>query len=121
MFEGSTASGTERAYRKAMDKLTELLVAEGAIHAVRLKQKSKTKHKKKIAAAIYEYQADCDGELGEISFNIENSTAGIIRLADWDTMKTNKFTNSAVRHIFSLPPDVLTKHILSPLDASFLF
>ena len=78
MFEGSTASGTERAYRKAMDKLTELLVAEGAIHAVRLKQKSKTKHKKKIAAAIYEYQADCDGELGEISFNIENSTAGII-------------------------------------------
>ncbi len=29
MFEGSTASGAERAYRKAMDKLTELLVAEG--------------------------------------------------------------------------------------------
>ena len=67
MFEGSTASGAERAYRKAVDKLTELLVAEGAIHAVRLKQKSKTKRKKKIAAAIYEYQADCDGEWGEIS------------------------------------------------------
>ena len=62
MFEGSTASGAERAYRKTVDKLTELLVAEGAIHAVRLKQKSKTKRKKKIAAAIYEYQADCDGE-----------------------------------------------------------
>ena len=54
MFEGSTASGAERAYRKAVDKLTELLVAEGAIHAVRLKQKSKTRRKKKIAAAIYE-------------------------------------------------------------------
>ena len=54
MFEGSTASGAERAYRRAVDKLTELLVAEGAIHAVRLKQKSKTKRKKKIAAAIYE-------------------------------------------------------------------
>ena len=39
MFEGSTASGAERAYRKAVDKLTELLVAEGALHAVRLKQK----------------------------------------------------------------------------------
>ena len=50
MFEGSTASGAERAYRRAVDKLTELLVAEGAIHAVRLKQKSKTKCKKKIAA-----------------------------------------------------------------------
>lgn len=47
MFEGSTASGAERAYRKAVDKLTELLVAEGAIHAVRLKQKSKTKRKRK--------------------------------------------------------------------------
>ena len=52
MFEGSTASGTEQAYRKAMDKLTELLIAEDAIHAG--------------------------------------------------------------RHIFSLPPDVLTKHILLP-------
>ena len=40
MFEGSTASGAERAYRKAVDKLTELLVAEGALHAVRLKQKT---------------------------------------------------------------------------------
>ena len=62
MFEGSTASGAERAYRKAVDKLTEHLVAEGALHAVRLKQKSKTKRKKKIATAVYEYQADCDGE-----------------------------------------------------------
>ena len=47
MFEGSTASGAERAYRKAVDKLTELLVADGSIHAVRLKQKSKTKRKRK--------------------------------------------------------------------------
>ena len=52
MFEGSTASGAERAYRRAVDKLTEFLVAEGAIHAVRLKQKSKTKRKKKIAVLI---------------------------------------------------------------------
>ena len=82
MFEGSTASGAERAYRKAVDKLTELLVAEGAIHAVRLKQKSKTRRKKKIAAAIYEYQADCDGEWGKISFDFESSTAEIIHFAD---------------------------------------
>ncbi len=47
MFEGSTASGAERAYLRAVDKLTEVLVAEGAIHAVRLKQKSKTKHEKR--------------------------------------------------------------------------
>ena len=116
MFEGSTASGAERAYRKAVDKLTELLVAEGAIHAVRLKQKSKTKRKKKITAAIYEYQADCDGEWGEMSVDFENGTAEIIRLADWDTIKTNWFAKEAIRYILSLSPDALTKYMLVPLE-----
>ena len=116
MFEGSTASGAERAYRKAVDKLTELLVAEGALHAVRLKQKSKTKRKKKIAAAIYEYQADCDGEWGEISFDFENGTAEIVRLADWDTIKTNWFANEAIRYTLSLSPDALKKYMLVPLE-----
>ena len=116
MFEGSTASGAERAYRKAVDKLTEFLVAEGAIHAVRLKQKSKTKRKKKITAAIYEYQADCDGEWGEISFDFENGTAEIVRLADWDTIKTNWFANEAIRYTLSLSPDALKKYMLVPLE-----
>ena len=98
------------------DKLTELLVAEGAIHAVRLKQKSKTKRKKKITAAIYEYQADCDGEWGEISVDFENGTAEIIRLADWDTIKTNWFANEAIRYILSLSPDALKKYMLVPLE-----
>ena len=106
------ASGADRAYRRAVDKLTELLVAEGAIHAVRLKQKSKTKRKKKIAAAIYEYQADCDGEWGEIVFDFESGTGSIVRLADWDTIKTNWFANEAIRYILSLSPDVLTKYML---------
>ena len=101
MFEGSTASGAERAYQKAVNKLTELLVAEGAIHAVRLKQKSKTKCKKKIAAAIYEYQADCDGEWGEISFDFENGTGSIIQLTDWNTMKTNRFANRAIAYLLN--------------------
>ena len=74
MFEGSSASGAERAYRKAAEHLTLLLVENGGIHAVRLKQKSKTKRKKKIATAVYEYQADCDGEWGEILFDFENGT-----------------------------------------------
>ena len=116
MFEGSTASGAERSYRKAVDKLTEFLVAEGAIHAVRLKQKSKTKRKKKITAAIYEYQADCDGEWGEMSVDFENGTAEIIRLADWDTIKTNWFANEAIRYILSLSPDALKKYMLVPLE-----
>ena len=115
MFEGSTASGAERAYRKAVDKLTELLVADGAIHAVSLKQKSKTKHKKKIAAAIYEYQADCDGEWGEISFDFENGTAEILRLADWETMKTNRIANKAIAFLLNCENEKL------PTETIFAF
>ena len=112
LFEGSTASGAERAYRRAVDRLTELLVAEGAIHVIRLKQKSKTKRKKKIAAAIYEYQADCDGEWGEISFDFENGTAKIIRLADWDTMKTNRFANRAITYLLNCEDEKPSKETL---------
>ena len=112
MFEGSTASGAERAYRKAVDKLTEFLVAEGAIHAVRLKQKSKIKRKKKIAAAIYEYQADCDGEWGEISLDFENGKAEVILLADWDTVKTNKFASRAIAYLLNCENEKLPKEIM---------
>ena len=112
LFEGSTASGAERAYRRAVDRLTELLVAEGAIHVIRLKQKSKTKRKKKIAAAIYEYQADCDGEWGEISFDFENGTSEIVRLADWDTMKTNRFANRAITYLLNCEDEKPSKETL---------
>ena len=112
MFEGSTASGAERAYRKAADKLTELLVAEGALHAVRLKQKSKTKRKKKIAAAIYEYQADCDGEWSEIQVDFENGTAEIVWLADWDTIKNNRFANKAIAYLLNCENEKLPKETI---------
>ena len=95
-----------------MDKLTELLVAEGALHAVRLKQKSKTKRKKKITAAIYEYQADCDGEWGEISLDFEKGTAEIIRLADWDTMRTNRYANRAIAYLLNCEDDKLPKETM---------
>lgn len=111
-FEGSTASGAERAYRRAVDKLAELLVAEGALHAVWLKQVSRTKRKKKIVAAIYEYQADCDGELGEISLNFEDSTAEIVRLADWDTVKTNKFAIRAIAYLLNCENEKLPKEMM---------
>ena len=117
MFEGSTASGAERAYRRAVDKLMELLVVEGALHAVRLKQKSKSKRKKKIAAAIYEYQADCDGEWGEISLNFENGTAEIIRLVDWDTMKTNRFANRAIAHLLNYENEKPPKETLIAFES----
>ena len=109
MFEGSTASGAERAYRKAVDKLADHLVADGVLHSVRLKQKSKTTHKKKIATAVYEYQADRDGEWGEIVFNFENGTAEILSLAEWDTMKTQTYAKKAMAHLLRLPNEKLPK------------
>ena len=99
IFEGSTASGAERAYRRAVEKLTVLLVEADALHAVRLKRKSVKRIKKKIAAAVYEYQADCDGEWGEIQFDFVSGTAEIVRLAEWDTMVSKMFAEQAITYI----------------------
>ena len=57
----------------------------------------------KIAAAVYLYQADNDGEWGELRLDFENGTAEIVKLADWDTTKSNIFAKTAIRHIQSLP------------------
>lgn len=62
LFEGSTASGAERAYCKAVEHLAFLLTQAGVLHIIRLKRKFKTKRKKKTAAAVYFYQADNDGK-----------------------------------------------------------
>ena len=105
MFEGSTASGAERAYRKAVEKLTVSLVEAGALHTVRLKRKSVKRIKKKIATAVYEYQADCDGEWGEIQFDFVSGTADIVRLAEWDTMVSKVFAERAVKYILSCDID----------------
>ena len=57
----------------------------------------------KIAAAVYLYQADNDGEWGEMRFDFATGTAEIVKLADWDTTKSNIFAKTAIRHIQSLP------------------
>ena len=46
----------------------------------------------------------------------KNGTAEIVRLADWDTIKTNWFANEAIRYILSLSPDALKKYMLVPLE-----
>ena len=90
-----------------MEQLTVLLVEAGALHAVRLKRKSVKRIKKKITAAVYEYQADCDGEWGEIQFDFVNGTAEIVRLAEWDTMNSHVFAVRTIRHILALPESCL--------------
>ena len=103
LFEGSTASGAERAYRKAVEHLACLLTKAGALHMIRLKRKSQTKRKKKIAAAVYLYQVDNDGEWGEISFDFEAGTAEIIRVAEWDTIVSKKFAKQSIYHLQTSP------------------
>ena len=101
LFEGSTASGAERAYRKAVDHLACLLTEAGVLHIIRLKRKSQTKRKKKIAAAVYLYQVDNDGEWGEVSFDFEAGTAEIVRLAEWDTTVSKNFAQKAIQYILT--------------------
>ena len=43
------------------------------------------------------------GEWGELWFDFENGTAEIVRLADWDTMKSNVFAKAAIRFVQDLP------------------
>lgn len=43
LFEGSTASGAERAYRKAVEHLACLLTEAGVLHMIRLKRKRQMK------------------------------------------------------------------------------
>jgi len=88
-FEGTTASGAERFYRRTLDKLRLKLLESGVIHTVTLKQTECRKKNKKIAAAAYLYQADNDGEWGELRFDFATGTAEIVKLADWDTTKSN--------------------------------
>lgn len=112
LFEGSGTSGAERAYRKALDKLTTILVEEGILHVVRLKRKNITRKKKEIATAIYLYQVDYDGEWGEIYFDFVNRTTEIRKLAEWDRMISKVFSKKAICYIQNHPLLVNLKEIV---------
>ena len=115
MFEGSSASGAERAYRRAVEKLTKNLVEAGALHVVELKRKSQRKKKQKIAAAVYEYRVDYDGEWGEISFDFVQGTAEIVKLAESDADKSIFYANATIYEMISVPEDDLKKHFIIPV------
>ena len=116
MFEGSGASGAERAYRRALDKLRLKLMESGLVHTMTLKQVKSTKKNKKIAAAVYLYQADNDGEWGEIRFDFATGTAEIVRLAELDTVKSNIFARTTIRYIQSLPEAKLPSEAVVMFD-----
>ena len=118
-FEGTTASGAERFYRRTLDKLRLKLLESGLVHTVTLKQTECRKKNKKIAAAVYLYQADNDGGWGELRFDFESGTAEIVKLADWDTVKSNIFAKTAIRYIQSLPEARLLKSVVVPFEMGF--
>mgnify|MGYP000000745812 FL=1 len=115
-FEGTTASGAERFYRRTLDKLRLKLLESGVIHTATLKQTECRKRNKKIAAAVYLYQADNDGEWGELRFDFATGTAEIVRLAEWDTVKSNVFARTAIRYIQSLLEVRLLKEAVVPFE-----
>ena len=85
-------SSIRNAFEKALQRLAELLWQDGWIRAVKYNRVSKTK-----TAAVYQYQADCDGEWGEIEFDFENRTAVIMRHAELDSVKSNRYANEVIQ------------------------
>ena len=99
LMNGSSDGGAEKAYNTALDRFTSQLVADHVIRVVDMKLEKMTRRKKKIAAVIYRYQADCDGEWGEIQFDFEKRKEEILRLADWDTSRTKLYAKKVIDRI----------------------
>ena len=99
LMNGSSDGGAEKAYNAALARFTAQLFEDRVIRVVDLKLEKLTRRKKKIAAAIYRYQADCDGEWGEIQFAFEKRNAKIVQLADWDTSRTNLYAKRVIDRI----------------------
>lgn len=117
-YEYSTTGGAEKAYRKAVDKLTGHLVDAGVLGVAELKLIEKHK---KILGAIYEYKAvhrfsnedDCAGQI-KISFR--EMSVEILSLADGDFCKTNVFAEVAIRRILQIPFKELPKKLTIPFE-----
>lgn len=115
MFEGSGASGAERAYKRAVENLMLELVRLGTLHCVRLKQLSTQKNGKKIIAAVYAYQVDNGGAWGEIQFDMINRTAWVERFAENDPCNTWDVTDAAIDRILDSNAEKLPGNMLFPL------
>ena len=114
IFRCGNNADSDTHYRRTLDKLRLKLLESGVIHTVTLKQTECRKRNKKIAAAVYEYLADNDGEWGELRFDFENGTAEIVKLADWNTTTSNIFAKTAIRFVQGLPEARLLKSVTVP-------
>lgn len=87
-----------------------------ALHTIALRQIEIQKTDETITAAVYLYQVDNNGDWGEIRFDFAIGTAEIVRLAEWDTIRSNVFAKAAIRYIQSLPEEKMPKERVVPLE-----
>jgi hypothetical protein len=97
----TTDKAGELAYHAAVNRLTAQLIEDEVIRIVDMKLIKVVRMKKKNAAATYLYQADCDGEWGEIYIDFVNKKTKIIRLADWDLTRSRVYARAAIRYLIS--------------------
>ena len=102
-FESSSPRTAERAYRRAVEKLTLNLVELGELHAVRIER---------VAPGTYRYQADNDGEWGEFTLDPATGEQKISALAELDTTKTHRFANKAARYLRAHAGEKLPKTVM---------
>jgi len=88
------------------------MAEDNAIRIVTIKRKSVTMRKKKIAAATYKYQADGDGEWGEIQFDFETGKAEITYIAELDTTRNHVYAKKVMQIIFEDYKEKLPKEKL---------
>ena len=81
-------------------------------HTISLRQTECRKTGETITAAVYQYLVDNDGEWGELRFDFENGTAEIVKLADWDTVKSNVFAKAAIQYVRYLLRQASTKQVI---------
>jgi len=112
----------EQAFARAEDRLTKILVNEGELHAVELHLKSQQKQGKKIAAAVYDYLADCDGAWGELRYDFKNGVAEVLLLAEWDTIVSHRFAMRAIEYLRTCckdtPPAKIVLTFITPEQVS---
>lgn len=109
LMNGSSDGGAEKAYNAALARFTAQLIEDQVIRVVDIKLEKVTRRKKKIATATYRYQADCDGEWGEIQFDFEKRKAEILHLADWDTSRTKLYAQRVIDRILRTGGEDLPK------------
>lgn len=102
-FESSSPRTAERAYRRAVERLTLNLVELGELHAVCIER---------VAPGTYRYQADNDGEWGEFTLDPATGELQIAALAELDTTQTQRFANKAARYLRARTGEKPTKRLL---------